>query len=190
MNLDSTAGNGWNKERPNRIFSGASSRIKLHNYNYEVDPTENKNNSKHATFQPFAPAWELFAMFVLAAGLVGWTFRHELFLDLSQEVIATRRATQGDMRDMSDDEEDIEDDVVEGDEDDEDEEEEVSTSEDTEHIGDLVFNRTLQLINRDFDSNEAGDGSCVGFIDDEADELDDHQSPTHLLPERSGLELI
>ncbi len=161
-----------NKEDPNRI---ASSRFKLSHFNYEplvtVDKMDSSNNKKS---QSFAPAWELLAMFVVAAGLVGWTFRHELFLDESREVVATRQAIQGDIHDMSDDEENIIDDVEEQGNDDD--EEEVSTSEDTEQIGDLVFNRTLQLINSDFDSDKTGDGS-VGFIDGETDDFED-QSPT------------
>jgi len=122
-------------------------------------------------------------MFVLAAALMGWRFRYPY---ASQEVIATQQATEGDIQDMSDDEEDIDDDDEE-----EEEEEEVSTSEDTEYIADAIFNRTLQLINCDFDDEEAGDGS-VGFFDDETDELEDvdFQQPTQHLVERSELELL
>ena len=175
------------KGRPKRIFSGASSRIKLHNY--EVSPTEdsvekmNNTNQASSQSQSFAPAWELMAMFVLAAALMGWRFRYPY---ASQEVIATQQATEGDIQDMSDDEEDIDDDDEE-----EEEEEEVSTSEDTEYIADAIFNRTLQLINCDFDDEEAGDGS-VGFFDDETDELEDvdFQQPTQHLVERSELELL
>ncbi len=180
MNWD-VKGKG-NKEDTNRI---SSSRFKLNHFNYEpltVDKMDSSNNKKS---QSFAPAWELMAMFVVAAGLVGWTFRHELFLDESREVVATQQAIQGDIHDMSDDEEDIVDDVEEQGGDDE---EEVSTSEDTEQIGDLVFNRTLQLINSDFDSDETGDGS-VGFIDGETDDFED-QSPTQQVPEKSELESI
>jgi hypothetical protein len=179
------------KGRPKRIFSGASSRIKLHNY--EVSPTEDSvekmNNTNQATYQsqPFAPAWELMAMFVLAAALMGWRFRYP-YASQGVEVIATQQATEGDIQDMSDDEEDIDDD---DDDDDEEEEEEVSTSEDTEYIADAIFNRTLQLINCDFDDEETGDGS-VGFFDDETDELEDvdFQQRTHHLVERSELELL
>eukprot|EP00985_Skeletonema_marinoi_P028436 scaffold24856_cov90-Skeletonema_marinoi.AAC.2 len=180
------------KGRPKRIFSGASSRIKLHNY--EVSPTEDSvekmNNTNQATSQSqsFAPAWELMAMFVLAAALMGWRFRYPY---ASQEVIATQQATEGDIQEMSDDEEDIDDDDDDDDEEEE-EEEEVSTSEDTEYIADAIFNRTLQLINCDFDEEEeAGDGR-VGFFDDETDELEDvdFQQPTRHLIERSELELL
>lgn len=175
------------KGRPKRIFSGASSRIKLHNY--EVSPTEdsvekmNNTNQASSQSQSFAPAWELMAMFVLAAALMGWRFRYPY---ASQEVIATQQGTEGDIQDMSNDEEDIDDDDEE-----EEEEEEVSTSEDTEYIADAIFNRTLQLINCDFDDEEAGDGS-VGFFDDETDELEDvdFQQPTQHLVERSELELL
>jgi hypothetical protein len=140
--------------RPNRIFYGVSSRIKLHNYD---DAPAVDKTYQQATSQLFAPAWELVAMFVLAAALMGWRFRRELLLPhASREVVvATQQATEGDILDMSDDEEeDIE------------EPEEVSTSEETEHIGDAVFNRTLQQINSSFDSDEAVDG-IVGFVEEE-----------------------
>lgn len=158
------------EERPNRIFYGVSSRIELHNYDEmpTVDAVEKASSSQKATSQSFAPAWELLAMFVLAAAMMGWRFRRELFPYASREVVATQQATEGDILDMSDDEEDIE------------EQEEVSTSEDTEHIGDVVFNQTLHLINSGIDGEEGG--GSVGDVEDDTAELEGvdllQQSPT------------
>jgi hypothetical protein len=119
-------------------------------------------SSQQATSQLFAPAWELLSMFVLAAALMGWRFRHELFPYASREVEVTQQATGEDIVDMSDDEEDI------------DEPEEMSTSEETEHIGDAVFNRTLQLISSSFDGEVEAGGGNVGFVEeDETSQVED-----------------
>lgn len=145
--------------RPNRIYT--TSRIKFNSYE-DMSAKDKTYSSQQATSQLFAPAWELLSMFVLAAALMGWRFRHELFPYASREVEVTQQATGEDIVDMSDDEEDI------------DEPEEMSTSEETEHIGDAVFNRTLQLISSSFDGEVEAGGGNVGFVEeDETSQVED-----------------
>jgi len=152
--------------RAELTFYGASSRIK---WNYgEMPPIETLDRA-HSQKSSFAAAWELVSMFVLAAALLGWKFRRELFPDRSsREVVAgAQQVTEGDIMGADDDDEEI---IVFDDRANIDTtvnqsyvSEDVSlTSEETEYVGDDVFTRTWQLIN--VDAEEIG---SVGLAEEE-----------------------
>ena len=165
------------EDRPQEVMLyGRSSRIKLQNY--DMTSSNVNKSSKGTSPQSFAPAWEVMAMFVVAAALVGWKFRHELYPDGDQqEVVVAVHQDAGNGFVELDDNEDIE---HEGAEDSKEEEEmeeiegrantatiaanppteERSTNEQTVHVGDVDATHAVQLIT---DGEEAG-GVRVGTI--------------------------
>jgi hypothetical protein len=155
------------------MLYGRSSRIKLQNY--DMASSNVNKSSKGTSSQSFAPAWEVMAMFVVAAALMGWKFRHELYPDGDQqEVVVAVQAGDG-FVEMDDNEDDIEHDGAEDTKEEAEIEdidgranigtiaanpptEERSTNEQTVHIGDVVATHAVQLIT---DGEEAG-GVRVG----------------------------
>ena len=162
------------EDRPKEVMLyGRSSRMKLQNY--DMASSNVNKSSKGTSSRSFAPAWEVMAMFVVAAALMGWKFRHELYPDGDQqEVVVAVQAGDG-FVEMDDNEDDIEHDGAEDTKEEAEIEdidgranigtiaanpptEERSTNEQTVHIGDVVATHAVQLIT---DGEEAG-GVRVG----------------------------
>ena len=64
--------------------------------NYDMASSNVNKSSKGTSSQSFAPAWEVMAMFVVAAALMGWKFRHELYPDGDQQEVVAAVQQDGD----------------------------------------------------------------------------------------------